>query len=51
MVLLVYKTSALKKRDEVVKVTVNIPDGDHGFRRHRWNLRLASPRESRRHQD
>jgi tetrahydromethanopterin S-methyltransferase subunit A len=44
MVLLVYKTGALENGDEVVKVTVDIPNGDHGFRRLRWSLRWPQPR-------
>jgi hypothetical protein len=44
MVLLVYKTGALENGDEVVKVTVDIPNGDHGFRRLRWSLRWPQAR-------
>jgi hypothetical protein len=44
MVLLVYETGAPQNGDEVVKVIVDIADGDYGFRRFRWSLCGSRPR-------
>src|ERR1700683_2189643 len=44
MVLLVYETGTPENGDEVVKVAVDIPNGDHGFARLRWSLRWSQPR-------
>jgi hypothetical protein len=44
MVLLVHQTSLLKNGDEVVKVTVDIPDRDNSFRRLLWSLRWSGAR-------
>jgi hypothetical protein len=45
MVLLVGKTGAPENGDEVVKVAVDISDGDYGFRRFRWSLCWSRPRQ------
>jgi hypothetical protein len=51
MVLLIYKTGVLENGDEVVKVTVDVGDGDYGFRRLRWGLGWSRPRQPRRQQN
>jgi hypothetical protein len=51
MVLLVYKTSALENRDEVVKIAMDIADCDYDFRRFRWGVSRSRAGQHRRHQD
>src|SRR6266850_436889 len=51
MVLLVGKTGTPENAHEVVKVIVDIGDGDYGFRRFRWSLCWLRPRQHHRHQD
>src|SRR5271167_1693711 len=51
MVLLVDQTGALENGDEVVKVTVDIGNGNHGFGWLRRSLRWSRPRQSGRHQE
>jgi len=47
MVLLIYKTGVLKNGDEVVKVTMDVGDGNDGFRRLRRGLGSLCPRQPR----
>jgi hypothetical protein len=44
MILLVCKTGAPENGDEVVKVTVDIGDGDQRLPRPRWSLWWSRPR-------
>src|SRR6267143_667246 len=50
LALLVYKTDVLENGDEVVKVIVDIADGDYGFRRPHWSLCWSRPSYHRRYQ-